>query len=290
MNKARVIVISAILLLIITVEIVATNSIPEFRKLFYGALENKSVTDIKGAIEFFIYLMLALTLSQGLKKFTGATLALNIRTFLTKKTTKFWRKEKTLENTSQRINEDCKLATDLAVGIILEMVISGAIVIVLVIETWQDKSLLMAALIYTIVVSLVARLFKPKLISTEIALQRAEATHRHNISEALVFERRDRVAASVQDYREVAARFLIHLKVLLGYNLFSSSQNNFSILAPWLLLIPLYLAGSISLGEFMAKVSQFELIVINSTILISLYPNMTKAQASWIRIREFLKG
>lgn len=290
MKKSKLVPLILLLLGIITIEIVATNYIPQFRKLFYGALERKSLEDIKGAIEFFIYLMLALTLSQGLKKFTGATLALHIRTFLTKKTTKFWRKEKTLENTSQRINEDCKLATDLAVGIILEMLISGAIVIVLVIETWQDKSLLISALIYTAVVSIVARLFKPKLISTEIALQRAEATHRHNISEALVFERRDKVAASVQDYREVATKFLTYLKVLLGYNLFSSSQNNFSILAPWLILIPTYLAGSISLGEFMSKVSQFELIVINSTILISLYPNMTKAQASWIRIREFLKG
>jgi ABC-type uncharacterized transport system fused permease/ATPase subunit len=281
--------LTALLLLIIIAEIASTSYIPEFRKIFYGALEVKSKADIAYAVFVFIVVSSILTASQSLKRFVAATISLNLRGQLTKRLTKFWQPHKTLENTSQRINEDTKLATELALKVLIEMVISGAIVIVLVIESRGDKILLAAALAYTVVVSIFAKFFKPKLINTEIALQRAEATHRHNLSEAIVKDNRGKLAATLQDFREVANKYTSNLRVLLGYSTFSAAQNNFSILAPWLILIPMYLLGSISLGELMSKVSKFELIVINSTILITLYPEMTKAQASWIRIKEFLK-
>ena len=58
-------------------------------------------------------------------------------------------------------------------------------------------------------------------------------------------------------------------------------------LIPYALLVPMYFADSIGFGEVMKGVSQFDLLVINATILIIMYPKVTKALASYERIQEF---
>jgi ABC-type uncharacterized transport system fused permease/ATPase subunit len=73
------------------------------------------------------------------------------------------------------------------------------------------------------------------------------------------------------------------------YTLFSRIKGSLASLIPYILLGGTYFAGTITLGVFMAGVATFELIVINATILVILYPKLTKARASYKIVQTFYK-
>lgn len=289
-TKKSVIVGFGLLSVLIALEVYATYLIPEWRKFFYNVIENKDKNSLSTALMYFVILMSALIITQSLKQYIGRTTALNIRTSLTKHLLKGWVKGGELDrvdNPSQRINQDCQIATDSAIKVWIEVIISSALVIMLIFQSRHDILIVSSSIIYTLVISLAAVLFKKPLINTEILVQKAEADHRQSLSKISLGlgdftakESYDNVLTSVKKY----------LKTLLGYNIFSATQNQMSILVPWAILSIPYFNGDIKLGEFMGGVAIFELIVINSTILVSLFPDVTRAQASWVRIKEFNKS
>jgi len=288
--KARTYGGIAFLVILIAVEVYATCLIPEWRKLFYGVLERKASGELAGALQFFLGVICMLIVSQGLKLYVGRTTALGIRTGITKLLLKSWVKgglNQKVDNPAQRINEDCHLATDFFVRIGIELIISTAIVIITMWGARHNSAILIAASAYTVVICAVALIFKKPLISKEISLQRAEADHRHALSK-MAIGAGDFTAKG--HYENIKASTIKYLRVLLGYNIFSSTQNSLSILVPFAILSVPYFKGEINLGEFMGGVSMFELIVVNSTVLVTLFPEATKAQASWIRIKEFYKS
>lgn len=276
-----------LLLGLLVLEIIATVLIPEWRKLFYNILESKDVNKFYIGIGYFAMLMGGMTLAQSFKQYVGRRTALQCRTALTKLLQKKWVNAEcmmTVDNPCQRINEDCRIATDLAVKVLIEIIISGAIVVSLVIEAMKDPYIVYAALIYTIVAAVGAMLFRRSLVDHEIRMQKAEADHRFSLSQ---------ISLGVGDYTSknkyahTVHSIVAYFNRLLGFTIFSASQQQFSIIVPWIILGFPYFQGLITLGEFMGSVATFELIVVNSTILIQLFPDVTRAEGSWRRIKTF---
>lgn len=281
-TKKSIVLGATLLVVLMAAEIYATYLIPEWRKYFYNILELRDKAALPSAIHYFIGLMLALIVTQSLKQYIGRTTALHVRTSLTTHLLKLWGNTKVqVDNPAQRINQDCQIATDNAIKVWIEVIISASLVIMLIFQSRHDTLIVWTAIGYTLIISAVAALFKKPLISTEIALQRAEADHR----ETLITMASDPISA----YSKVRHSVKKYLNTMLGYTIFSASQNQFSILVPWAILSIPYFNGQIKLGDFMGGVAIFELIVVNSTILVSLFPDVTKAQASWIRVTEFNK-
>lgn len=278
------------LILLITLEIIATTLIPYWRQFFFNVLEKKDASNFSLGIIYFLVLMGSLVVAQSLKQFIGRRTALQCRTVLTNILLTKWTKGgnfSEVDNPCQRINEDCRIATDLAVKVFIEVVISGTIVIMLVIEAMHNMHIIYGATIYTLAASAGALLFRRGLVTTEIQMQKAEADHRFALSQISL---RLGDYTAVKKYEIAKNSVLIYLNRLLGFTVFSVSQGQFSVLIPWILLSVPYFKGQMSLGDFMAGVATFELIVVNSTILIQLFPEVTKAEGSWKRISTFYKS
>jgi ABC-type uncharacterized transport system fused permease/ATPase subunit len=286
-NRTRILLGCAVLIALVVLEIYGTYLIPAWRKDFYSVLEAKDASRLVGTLQYFTYVMAALIFSQSLKSYVARRTALILRTSLTGVLLFKWKKaphRMSVDNPSQRINEDCKIATDMATKVGVEVLISACLVVMLIAESSHNMLLVGSAVGYTVLVSLLAILFRKPLINTEINTQKAEADHRQVLSGiALGIDSEE----APSRYEEILITTKKYLRTLLGYTVFSSVQGQFSILVPWAVLSIPYFQGHMSLGDFMSGVAIFELIVVNSTILISLFPEVTKAQASWIRIREF---
>lgn len=288
-DKKKFILGSSILVSLLILEIIATSLIPEWRKHFYSVLENRDSSKFLLSITYFIALMSALTFAQSFKEYVARTTAIHWRTALTKVLLKKWTKEgdrNRVDNPCQRISEDAKLVSDLAISVAIEVIISASIVVALLATTSNQNHIITAAFIYTIAASVGAYLFKNRLVTTEIDMQKAEADHRFTLSK-IAMNQDDYTAK--ERYLIVVERVRVYLKTLLGFSIFSATQSNVSILVPWIILSTAYFSNSINLGDFMSSVAAFELIVVNSTILIKMFPHVTKAHASWIRVRDFYK-
>lgn len=288
-DKPKFIAGTSLLAGLLILEIVATSLIPEWRKYFYNILENKDSAKFIYGIGYFIALMGALIIAQSFKEYVARTTAIHWRTALTKVLLKKWVKEgdrNRVDNPCQRINEDAKLVSDLAISVAIEVIISASIVIALLASTSNANGIVLASMVYTVIASAGAYMFKNRLVDTEIGMQKAEADHRFTLSKIALYQ--DDYTAK-EKYLNVVERVKVYLRTLLGFSIFSATQGNVSILIPWLILSVPYFKGSMTLGDFMGGVAAFELIVVNSTILIKMFPAVTKAHASWVRVRDFYK-
>ena len=277
----------ALLLSILVLEIALTVYIPEWKRTFYDAIEQKQVDQFMSGILMFLITMGTLTLTQSLKGFVACRLGLNFRTAITKVLLKMWTKSKDLmafNNPAQRVNEDAKFCTDNTFVVLAEVFISLGIVIFLILHNLDHGLLICAAILYTVVVSGGAILFNKPMKTADLDLQQAEANHRTSLAK-IALDLGDYTAKSA--YLEVVGAYSKYVVVTTKFYLFRSFQNNVSILVPFMILVPPYFAGIGSFGSIMEGVSIFELLVINGTILLSLYLQVVKAQAGLHRLVEF---
>lgn len=288
-NKRSFITFAAFLVVLIAVEIVATVSIPAWRKYFFNGVEAKDYAVYVKGMWYFAALMSAFVVSQGFKQFAIQRLALVWRSALTKILAKKYMRTLTTSNTSadnpdQRIAEDTNIASVLAIELVVEVIISASIIVGLV--GHMSSTLLYLSAIYTAVIVALALFFHRPMVDSEKALQRAEADYRFKLATIVGNSKK---ASTKALFNTVMDRFKRLINVTLAFNLFSRAKGNFMNLIPYALLIPMYFANDIGFGEVMEGVAQFDLLVINATILIILYPRVTKALASYERINEFYK-
>lgn len=285
-DKTSFTALTAVLILLIAAEIVATVLIPEWRKYFFNGVEAKNWDVFVSGMWYFTALMGTFVIAQGFKQFTIQRLALIWRTALTKLLAKRYMRGKMSgkksDNPDQRIAEDTNIASVLAIELLVEVIISFSIILGLV--GHMSSTLLVLSAIYTAVIVGLALLFHRPMVNSEKDLQRAEADYRFKL--ATIVTKREKESTRAL-YGSVIARFKRLINVTLAFNLFSRAKGNLMNLIPYALLIPMYFAGDIGFGEVMEGVSQFDLLVINATILIILYPKVTKALASYERIKEF---
>lgn len=289
-HKKTVWALVAFLLALIAVEIAATVAIPVWREYFFDGVEQKSYPVFISGMWYFAGLMLAFVFSQGFKLYAIQKLALEWRTGLNNLLLNKWRKSHMakVDNPDQRISEDTNIASMLALELVVEVIISASIILGLV--STMSSTLLWLSMGYTVAITLVASFFFRPMIDREKALQRAEADYRFTLAECVSDGKKRPLQPK---YKVLLGRFTKLINVTLGFNLFSRAKGNLMNLIPFALLVPMYFAGDIGFGEVMKGVSQFDLLVINATILIILYPRVTKALASYERIQEFyedLKG
>ena len=70
------------------------------------------------------------------------------------------------------------------------------------------------------------------------------------------------------------------------YLLFTKLQNGLLLVIPYIVLIPQYFNNKITIGVLMRHSATFDLIVVNATILLSLYPILIAGLASDLRVKE----
>ena len=275
-----------LLLAVIVVEITATILVPTWREYFFDGVEAKNYDIFYTGLWYFAALMMAFVFSQGLKTYSIQILALEWRTSLNKMLTSKWvsklPEKAKADNPDQRISEDTNIASMLALELVSEVAISVSIIAGLI---WNmDSKLIGLSMLYTAVITIAALFFHRPMVDREKALQRAEADYRFQLAK-MVNDGRERELTP--KYTKVVEKFSRLIRITLGFNLFSRAKNNLMNIVPLLMLVPMYFSGEIGFGAIMKGVSQFDLLVINATILIILYPRVTKSLASYERIKEF---
>lgn len=287
-NRKQILTISAFLAFILIAEIVLTSLVPAWRNFFYNQLALKSLSGFQWGILYLVMLHGFLSSAQGIKTWVGQKLSLHVRTSVSNILERKWIKEGDrgrVDFADQRIAEDCKLATDLTIKVFVEVIISSAIVVTLVLSSLGQPMLLVASLVYTSGVVALALLFRKPLIAREIAMQKAEAGYRFDLAKLVM--QKDAGVNLNNSFSYVKIAYNSFIALTMRYALFNKIQGGIMSIVPFLILVPAYFAGDIPLGSVMAGVALFDLIVMNATILVLLYPEVTKAQASWYRIKEF---
>lgn len=273
------------LVIIISAEIGLTVVIPMWREYFYNVLQLKNIAEFYPALGWFAALMLGMGTVQGLKNWTGYRLSFLVREAITKTLFRNWvSSDKTAPNYTQALTESIRNSTELYLEIIVEVIISAAIVVILVMSSLHSIPIITAALAYTLSMSALAAIFNKPLVRTDADAQKAEGAFREAISD---------ISAGKNDYTysnkwaEVARTYYTYIKIQMSFTLFSRVKGSLASLIPYVLLSSEFFAGTITLGEFMSGVATFELLVVNATILMALYPKLTRARASKSITKEF---
>lgn len=287
-DKTLLYFLALTLVAIVALEIFATQAIPYVREVFYTALDKRDLEGFHTGLLLFVGMYGTFILSQGFKLGVARRAALVVREAMSKVLLKAWVTSKGslegIDNPDQRIADDVRIATDTFIKVGLEFFISGVLVIILLIQAMGHPQIAVAAVVYTLVICILAAKFRKPLIKAEINVQHKEADYRLSLVK-ISLNQGDFTAK--QNLAQVVERVKRQLLLLTGFSVFSATQNSFSVFVPWLLLAPGLFAGTLTLGEFMANTALFELIVVNSTIAVTLYPDITKTESAWIRVRKF---
>lgn len=276
------------LVLVLIIEIVATTLIPDGRKAMYDTLETKDINAFVTGIMYFSAILLALGCAQGLKRYFGVKTAFSARRGLCEGMTEEWLKNNfigKIKTPDGKIAEDTKICTDLFVTIVLEIFISASICIGMLYVMVDNPILLIGSLIYTALTAAIAYFFKSPMINANNELQSTEQRYRRGLAETDLGKTKDLVSRldNVMD-----AVFRLN-RIDLWYALMFSLKNRLSMVIPYAIMVPMYFYGDYTLGDVLKGVAEFNLLVINATIVMTLYPQVTKAAASWKRVIKFYR-
>lgn len=287
-HKPRLYGLGVFLLFLLIVEIVMTCVIPMWRSYFYDILQNKDQALFATSMVYFILVVGSLGMAQGLKQWVSRMLSFELRQAGTKVIMKPWTKlpNKNIKNYTQAMTESLRNSTELFLDSAMEIFISGFIVIVLLIQNLHNTMIVLAALGYTVVVSILALVFNKPMIRSDRKWQESEGTFREALSD-IAKEEGD--YTSKEKFKSLAFNYYRYIKVVMGFTLFTRMKGSLGTLVPYALLASSFFAGTISLGDFMGAVSTFELIVVNSTILLIIYPNLNRARASYAISKKFFE-
>ena len=285
LDKRALVAWMILLGIIIATEIGLTVVIPMWREYFYNVLQLKNIAEFYPALGWFAALMIGMGTVQGLKSWTGYRISFIVREAITKTLFRNWlASDRTAPNYTQALTESIRNSTELYLEIVVEVVISAAIVVILVLSNLHSVPIITASLIYTLSMSALAAAFNKPLVRTDADAQKAEGAFREAISD--IFSGKNDYTYS-DKWAEVAKTYYTYIKVQMNFTLFSRVKGSLASLIPYILLSSSFFAGTITLGEFMAGVATFELLVVNATILMALYQKLTRARASKSITKEF---
>lgn len=281
----------SLLVTMLAIEITATVYLPVVKEFLFNGIEAKDWATFISGMWWFFSVIGIFCLCQGFKYYISHRVALLFRTGMVGFIKESWAAKLPdkagFSNADQRIQEDTRLATESFIEMLIEIIISAAVIIGLVAQTWGSWHLLGLALGYSAIIMTLALVFHRPMVNSEKDLQRAEADFRFNLA-SIVMKAKDQCCK--KEYKNVVFKYLYFIKVLMGFTLFNKVTGSLVSIIPFLLLVPLFFDGGITLGAVMKGVSQFDLIVLNATILVHVYPRFTKALASHERIVEFYRG
>ncbi len=287
--KHKVVIGLIPLLLIIVLEIGTTSLIPYTRKTVVDSL----VAYDYSAFVFFVALAfgnsLILSGAQALKEWTGNRLAFLGREALMKTIKKPWinRDGKTnLSNPCARLNDDTRLATEVALKVFVEVLISLVIVISLLFSIIKWPMLLGIAVVYSAVSILIAALFREPMTNKKYTLLDAEGAHRVSLT---------RISMQQGDYTSKSRWEVLRIKyaeyigIVRNYKLFHAIQTAAMYSIPFIVMAPEYFAKNATIGDIMQGTLTFDLLVLNATIWVVLYPQIIESRTAFLRVEEFYK-
>lgn len=277
-TKRKMFLTAAVLVAVALSEITLTMASPLWRKYFYDVMQNKDYELFHTSLVYFIALVMGLGVSQGVKVWIAAKFSFQWREAVNEMFLSKWRKSMP-KNMTTAFTDSLYLATETYVEISMEVFISASIVVGLILSNMDDTELMVSSLLYTLAATLLATLFNKPLISSDMDVQISVGGYREKLLEG---NPEIRTAFGV-----IKRAYYKYIFVVLGFNFFSRVKGAAATLIPYLLFADSYLLGDASFGDFMGKVASFELIVINSTILVALYPKLTKARAGYNIAKKF---
>lgn len=265
----------ALLTLLIT-EICLTVYIPQWREGFYNVLQSYNYAAFWPQILLFIMLTGGFAICQSMKVWVGQLFSFHIREGITRH---FWDKWNASSNRpvgiGQALSESVRSATSYLVEVGCEVLISFAIVVSLVLSNWGNTTLLTAAGIYTVVMMGISWFFYHPTIRRDCDVQYAQGEYRDVLS--LEKSKLDALNSTFLSFRKT---YYDYIRLVMGFQVCSRLQGVIAALVPYVMLAPLYFSKELTLGAYMSGVATFELIVINTTILISMFPRIVESKAS----------
>ena len=286
-NRHQIKVWGGLLLLEVLVEIACTAAIPDIRRYLYDGLASHNGHLLTYSLIFLGIAAIGLAVTQGFKAYLVRRTGLIVREGLVKDLFVKYTKAKDkdcISNPCGRISEDSRIVTEKLLSVFSELVISLGIAIILIISMIRMPLILGLALMYSLCSVLAALYFRSPLIDRKNTLQDAEGFYRRSIT-AISKGHEDGKPKTL--FQQLKVKYLHYTSTLMHYTLYSSVQNQIAAILPLVLLTPMYMASKISLGDLMQMVTAFDLLVVNLTVPVVLYSQITEAQASWIRLRVF---
>ena len=284
-------IFGAILFVILSVEIVFTVAIPMWREGFYNILQKKDLLHFNHQLWYLVALLGGLSLVQSFKQYMCNVFSFEWRRpnmlDLRKRLMRYVRRNKQLpDNYGQAIAEATRWTTSNYVIVWAELIISGGIVIGLLAQNYDKPMLMGASVAYSVLTLLIAKFFNRPLTRAQHEIQSAEGKYRDNMG---LWAKGGEYTGKT-DFRTFISKYYLLIRTNLNYTLFMSGQSTIANLAPYILIGPLYFASKITLGDFMAQVSIFELLVINLTVFRNLYPELAVARGAQAIIDNFRRA
>lgn len=263
------------LLLSIFLEVLLTVVIPETKGFFFSVLETKNAALLTFALGCYFLNYVLINAQQVIKPYLQTRYSLNLRETNQQFVCEKYHLAIPIENPEQRIQEDIKLTITNFIKVWSEYLISGLIVVILIGQNHHNPLLVGTAVLYSVISVLIAYIFQPKMIIVEKIVQKQEAQFRKDIT-----------ILNYLLFPEVIKANIASAAIRLKYGLFANLQNAIMVIAPFFVLTPMYFQGTISLGDMMLIATTFDLLVLNMSILINLFPTLTQANASFERVKE----
>lgn len=267
-----------VLLVIVGISVWIQVAIPEMRGNFYGDLVGKNPHYIYSFTVFLVSLFIYYV-ADSIRPLVMGIMGLKIRELLTFKILK--RPICLEDNADGRITEDARNFIDISFGLVIDFFIAFCAVVGLIFAVPEELTLYTWA--YTIIVTGLAILFNKPLVRTQYNVQKVEQSLRIDVRDNLLDNKNTCIKTS---YNTVWDATVKSLHVLTWFRTFASAKMLVAITIPFLVLIPVYMNGTIDFNTMIQGVSTFDLLVANTTILVNSYPLITRALASYKRIKE----
>lgn len=263
----------ALLVFIIVGEVVTTSLAPMLTGKLFSAIEAKLPETVWVILWVFVVNSVSLELFQSFKCWAIVKTQISSRIVVTKE---LYELSDRMPSGAQRVQEDIKMYLQNKLTGVSEIAISVLIVLFLVIVNLHNYYLMLSIVIYTAIVVLFAKLFNKSLRTAENSVQETESEFRDEL----------RQTKTMSKFCNVTSANSYANKTRLLFTLFSRSVNNVMYFLPYFALLPFYFDGTMSLGDFMQISRTFTLAVMNTTIVVTLYPTLTVSQACYDRIQE----
>lgn len=271
-----------IIALLVILEAGGTVLIPEVRKYLYDVLGNKSLELFHIAIFYVVALSFGLDLIVSFKRWAVLKISFRFRESKYRLLRGLWSNEyRPIPNYSTAMTNALSLSTESYLNVSIEMFISAIIVLVLIGQYWHMPTILLLSIGYTVAVCVAALFFNRPLVSSDKNNIAAEGQHRETIT---ILENEIKIE---DKWGAVVITAMRKFRVNFLFTLFTRFKGSVATILGLLILAPKYFTGELSLGDFMAAVAVFELIVGNTTYIINLYPQYTAAKASSAIIKQF---
>ena len=272
------------LAIILGLEIATTSFLPYTKKTVMDSLIGMDWDSFLWFLAISFFNMLILLTVQGFKGWICQKLAFLGRETLMDIVKEPWIKKKgktDLSTPDVRLNDDTAIATEIGLRVFIEVVISVTIVASLLFTILKWPLLFWSAIIYSGASILMAILFKTPMITKRYILSDEEGKHRTELAAI-----QDKQVYRTERWSNLRDAYNKYILISRNYSLFHAGQTAILYSVPFLLMAPDLFAHKITVGDIVQGTLTFDLLVINATIWVSLYPSIIAARTAFLRVKE----